>query len=284
MNIGLIGTQNSHAGAYGKVINLDKLFPGVAITHAWGETPESARERAAETQIPTVVDAPQAMLGQIDALIIDTRDGANHLGFAAPFLGAGIPIFIDKPLATDVAQAAAFLDNASAGGTRVASHSVIPLQQSFHDFVAATQALEPLRYVGLSMPAGIDSEYSGVFFYVIHAVECLCALLNRPPARVRIERFAGSNLATLDYPDGPLATINLQEGNYSYHLMAAGDKDSLAARLVYDADPYLAGIHHIVDFFNGAAPMDSRERLLMPVQILAALETSKVQGGWVDVG
>jgi len=283
MRIGLIGTQNSHSSAYGKAFNVDKRLPGAAITLVWGETPECARERAAESSIPTVVDDPSAMLGQIDALIIDTRDGANHLAFAEPFLDSGIPIFIDKPLATDPVKAAAFLDKAAACGARVASHSMVPLQQSFHKFVTAQQALAPLRYLGLSMPAALDSEYSGAFFYVVHAVECLCTLLNRLPLRARIERFAGSNLATLDYPLGPLVTINLQEGNYSYHIMAVGEQDTLAMRLDYDEDPYLTSIQLICDFFTGVAIPASHERLLMPVQILTALEISKISGGWVEV-
>jgi len=283
MNIGLIGTQNSHSSAFGKAFNIDRIFPDCAITHVWGETADNARERAEEAQIPQVLADAAAMVGQVDALIIDTRDGANHLDFADLFLGTGIPIYIDKPLATDAEKAAAFLARASAAGTRVASHSVIPLQRSFQDFLVTAQELAPLRYLGLSMPAGIDSEYSGMFFYVVHAVECLCALLDRLPARVRVERFAGTALATLDYADGPLATINLQEGNYTYHLLAVGDQEAKSLRVDYDENPYLTGIHHIHDFFTGATPPPTTEHLLMPVRILTALEASKRNGGWVAV-
>ena len=283
MNIGLIGTQNSHSSAFGKAFNLDQLFPGCAITHVWGETPENARERAAEAHIPTILATPAEMVGHVDALLIDTRDGANHLDLAEPFLGTGIPIFIDKPLATDPARAAAFLERAAAVGTRVTSHSVIPLQQSFVDFQATAREFAPWSYLGLSMPAGIDSEYSGMFFYVIHAVESLCALLDRLPARVRVERFTGTALATLEYADGPLATINLQEGNYTYHLLAVGAQDALSARVVNDENPYLTGIRNIHAFFTGVEAPPRAERLLMPIRILAALETSKHNGGWVPV-
>ncbi|MHB9131267.1 MAG: Gfo/Idh/MocA family oxidoreductase [Armatimonadota bacterium] len=284
MNIGLIGSQNSHAGSYGKAFNIDRRYPGMTITHLWGESPESARERAAETQIATIVADSQEMVGQVDAIIIDTRDGANHLDHAEPFLAPGFPIFIDKPLATDIDQAAAFLAKASTIGARVDSHSIIPLQRSFIDFMAAARALAPLTHLTFAMPAAIDSEYSGMFFYTVHGVECLCRFLQRLPQRVRVERFTSGALATFDYADGPLVTMNLQGDNYSYHLMAVGEKDSLVRKLAYDEDVFQPGIDAIVALFTGAHQTPDADTLLMPVRILAALETSKQRDGeWVAV-
>ncbi len=283
MNIGLLGSQNSHAEAYGKAFNIEKRFPGHAISHLWGETPEHAAERAAQVQIPHVVDDPRAMVGEVDAVIIDTRDGANHPALAMPFLGLGIPLFIDKPLAAGGAAGSALLDAAAAAGTPVDCHSVIPLQQSFKQFMAAARALAPLTHLTLAMPAVIDSEYSGMFFYTIHAIECLCTLLERLPARGQVERFPTGALAILDYADGPATIINLQEGNYSYSLMAVGQQDAVVQRLVYDEDVFQPAIAEMVAFFEGTHKPASRERLLMPLQILDALEASKRQGGWVKV-
>ncbi|MHB9026606.1 MAG: Gfo/Idh/MocA family oxidoreductase [Armatimonadota bacterium] len=283
MKIGLVGSQNSHAGAYGKALNVENQFPGYAITHLWGETPESAYQRAAEVQISTIVDEVQQMVGAVDAVIIDTRYGANHPAQAEPFLATGIPIFIDKPLASSTAQGAALLEKAAAAGAPIDCHSIIPLQRSFREFVAAAEGLGKVTHLTLSMPAAIDSEYAGMFFYTVHAVECLCIYPGGLPRRVRVERFAGRPLATLDYSDGPLATINLQEQNYQYSLVAVGEKESLVHRLVYDDDVFRTGTEEIIDFFAGKRQPPSADRLLMPLRILDALEASKATGEWVEV-
>jgi hypothetical protein len=133
------------------------------------------------------------------------------------------------------------------------------------------------------MPAAIDSEYGGMFFYTVHAVECLCTYPGVLPRRVRVERFDAGPLATLDYPDGPVVTINLQEGNYQYSLVAVGEKESVVQRLVYDEDVFHTGTEEIVDFFAGTRQSPSTERLLMPLRVLDALEASKATGAWVNV-
>ena len=60
---------------------------------------------AASANIEFIVDDFTDMLGQVDALLLARDDSANHKEFAAPFLRAGVPIFIDKPLSNSVAGA-----------------------------------------------------------------------------------------------------------------------------------------------------------------------------------
>lgn len=283
MRIGLIGSENYHAQAYGKALNVDQRFPGSSITHLWGESEESATKIAGEYQIPTIVKDAKEMLGEVDAIIIDTRDGANHVKMVTPFLGHLPRIFIDKPLAADVEEAEAFLQAAEAAGTQIHCHSVIRLQQSFAKFLEDVKAIEPLTHLTLCTPSQIDSQYSGVFFYVVHAVECLCEYLNKLPVRARLERFATGALVTLDYADGPLVTINCQPGNYSYNIAAVGATQSLLAPIVTDEDIYRTGVDRIMSFLTGEMEPLSQERLLMPVRILAAIEKSKAHGDWEAV-
>ena len=48
--------------------------------------------------IPTVYDRPEEMIGNVDAVIVATDDGNEHIERCKPFIDAGIPMFIDKPL------------------------------------------------------------------------------------------------------------------------------------------------------------------------------------------
>lgn len=77
----------------------DARIPGVEVTHIWTQDAELSRRVAKASLIAHVVAEPAAMLGQIDALLLARDDAENHLAFATPFLEAGIPIYIDKPIA-----------------------------------------------------------------------------------------------------------------------------------------------------------------------------------------
>ena len=48
--------------------------------------------------IENVVNKPEDMIGQVDAVICATDIGSEHVDRCRPFIEADIPMFIDKPL------------------------------------------------------------------------------------------------------------------------------------------------------------------------------------------
>jgi len=71
---------------------------GAAVTHVWCDDPADARRVASASMIPHVVDRPTDVIGQVDAVVIATDIGAEHVERARPFIEAGLPVFVDKPL------------------------------------------------------------------------------------------------------------------------------------------------------------------------------------------
>jgi predicted dehydrogenase len=77
----------------------DARINGVEVTHIWTQDFEQSNRVARASLIANVVKTPMAMIGQIDALLLARDDAENHLAFVAPFIEAGIPAYIDKPIA-----------------------------------------------------------------------------------------------------------------------------------------------------------------------------------------
>ncbi len=71
---------------------------GAKVTHIWCDQRSDAEQVAKAAYIPNVVDNPEDVIGKVDAVIIPTDKGGEHLDRARPFIQANIPIFIDKPL------------------------------------------------------------------------------------------------------------------------------------------------------------------------------------------
>lgn len=74
-------------------------IPNAEVTCVWTQDRELSKKIAQASLIQNVTEHPEDMLGQIDALLLARDDAENHLKFAEPFLKAGIPIYIDKPIA-----------------------------------------------------------------------------------------------------------------------------------------------------------------------------------------
>lgn len=77
-------------------------IPGVEVTCIWTQDSNLSMRIAKASRIAHVVDDPTMMMGRIDALLLARDDADNHLAFAAPFLEAGIPVYIDKPVAVSL--------------------------------------------------------------------------------------------------------------------------------------------------------------------------------------
>jgi predicted dehydrogenase len=62
----------------------------------------------AACRIPHAADDYREFLGSVDAVILARDDHETHFPMAQPFLEAGLPVFIDKPLSLDIAELRAF--------------------------------------------------------------------------------------------------------------------------------------------------------------------------------
>ncbi len=71
---------------------------GVNVTHVWCDSPEDAQKVARAVYIPHVVNHPEDVIGHVDAVVIPTDRGWEHVDRARPFIEAGLPVFVDKPL------------------------------------------------------------------------------------------------------------------------------------------------------------------------------------------
>ncbi|MDH6137182.1 putative dehydrogenase [Kitasatospora sp. MAA4] len=102
MRIGLLGTgpwaQRVHAPVLAE-------HPGVEFAGVWGRRPEAAAELAAAHGVPAYQDV-DALFAAVDALSLAVPP-AVQAGLAVRAAQAGCHLLLDKPLATDVEQAAA---------------------------------------------------------------------------------------------------------------------------------------------------------------------------------
>jgi predicted dehydrogenase len=283
VRIGIIGAENSHTVGFGKMFNIDKKFPGVEVTHLWGETDEFARKAAEAGKIPIIVKDPKEMLGKIDALIVDHRHARYHLEAAAPFVKAGIPTFIDKPFCYRVAEGKKFLAMARESGTPVTSFSSIAQSYGTYDIKKQLETLGEVNHVVRYGPVDLDSEYGGVFFYGVHLLQPLMFLFGEDILRVKITRDGKKGSASLVFKSGLYATLIFKNVSYGWETFVETKNGLVELKSrVKEGDPEKIYVDIVEMFRTGKEPR-SHESILNEVAILEALERSSANEKWEEV-
>lgn len=77
-------------------------LPEVEVKYVWTQDPIISNKIARSALIPNIVEMPEEMIGRIDGLLLARDDAENHLKIVTPFLKAGVPVYIDKPIALTI--------------------------------------------------------------------------------------------------------------------------------------------------------------------------------------
>ena len=77
----------------------DDAIAEATVTHIWTQERTISEHVARAALISNVVDRYEDMIGQVDGILLARDDAENHLIMSEPFLRAGLPIYIDKPMA-----------------------------------------------------------------------------------------------------------------------------------------------------------------------------------------
>lgn len=283
LKIGIIGAENSHTAAFGKMFNIDKKFPGAVVKYVWGETDAFAKNAMEKGGIPNQVKDPLEMMGKIDALIVDHRHPKYHLAAATPFVKAGIPTFIDKPFCYRAAEGKEFLEMAKKVGTPVTSYSSIAHSDGTFDMIKQVKNLGEIVQVVRTGTVDLDSEYGGVFFYGVHIVEPLMYIFGEDIERVKVTRNGKLGNASLQFSSGLFATLIFKNKAYGWQTFAETKSEFMELKsTVKETDPAKNYVDMVEMFRTGKEPR-SHQSILNCVSVLEALEVSAQTEKWADV-
>jgi len=242
--------------------------PEAAVTHIWTDEIDEARDVAKASLIPNVVESPEAVIGEVDAVIIATDDGTDHVRRARPFVEAGLPVFVDKPLATTLDELRQFAQWKHEG-RRILSSSGMRYAPELEQF-----GEEPWLWITGST-SKLWSRYG------IHLLEPLYTLLG--PGFTEVSALGGDQCVTVNirHASGTRLTLAATEEAYgSFGVFHA--YGGAGHRVIQFADTYTAfrgQLLQVVEWFRGGKdPYPFSETLEMMAVIIAAEESCAANG------
>jgi hypothetical protein len=146
-------------------------IPDALVTHVCciGEGGFTAEHVAKCSLIPHVVEKPTDVIGHVDAVVIATDMGSEHVERARPFVEAGVPVFVDKPMVDNEADLQTFVGWV-ADGKRIMSSSSMRYTKEFMPYRHSTHELGDLRFVSITTAKSWET-------YGIHALEAIYPIL-----------------------------------------------------------------------------------------------------------
>lgn len=284
LRIGIVGTDTSHVPAFTKMLHEESL--GAKVVAAWKggskDMEQSAnRVEGFATELSTkygveIVPDLAAMLGKVDAVLLESVDARMHLALARQVIAAKKPMFIDKPLAATLEDAREIARLAKAAGvpwfsTSSLRYGAIPAAAKFPDTTAAS----------VWGPGTILSQFPlELSWYAIHPIEVLYSILGPGCETVARTSTANGDAMVGRWKDGRVGTVYAARPDADYGAIVFHGKE------VADVHPkkgaaseYRPLLLEIVKFFQtGKAPVPNEETLEI-MAFMDAAQRSKQQGG-----
>ncbi|MDR1011311.1 MAG: Gfo/Idh/MocA family oxidoreductase [Opitutaceae bacterium] len=291
IRIGIIGADTSHAPAFAKLIN-DPAAQGhvgggrvTTVFKAFSpDMPLSAgrvdgfmRQLLAMPGV-TAADSIEQLAQNVDAIMILSADGRAHPGLARRVIPFRKPIFIDKPLATTYRDAREIFRFAEQHGTPVFSTSSLryALAQPALEKAAKTK-MGALKGVFVWGPATVEPNHPDLFWYGIHSVESLYAVMGAGCVSVQRTHTPDADIITGIWPGERVGTIRAMRDTKSYYGLTLFGAN--AAHTEGSASGYAPLAKEIITFFQtGKSPVASAETLEI-MAFMEAAELGKTRNG-----
>lgn len=275
VRVGVVNIDTSHPRAFSQIFNAGDRARYVAVYNDGfrgdDEVEGFIKSAGLEKRCATV----EELAGMVDVGFIQGCNWDTHLNYVAPFIKAGKPVFVDKPVVGSMRDIARLRQYVKDGAVFLGS-SCMRYAPQITDFLAIPVA-ERGEIVSLHSTCGVDE-----FNYAIHAVEAIggllgvgataCAYLGGGDVGgVRGESYA------VQYASGVVATYAMTYGQWQRSVVSV-----LTSKQTYVLEPagYDAMLDLVIGSIEKGKPLTAPvEHLIESIQIMLAGRVSRAQGG-----
>ena len=232
---------------------------------------EEAEHMARAALIPTVYDDPKEMIGNVDAVIVATDVGDEHVERCRPFIEAGIPMFIDKPLVNKEEDLRTFVEWRKQGAKFITSSSM-RYSKAYEPFQKNHYELGELRYILSPMAKKYET-------YGIHALERMYPLLGEGFLSVRNTGTVEQAMVNIKHKNGCNVTVVQGYDMQTCGMMVLG---TCGAKILASGDSYYC-FKRQLDLFvhwlrTGEEPFPFSETVELMKLVIAGIR-SREEGG-----
>jgi hypothetical protein len=291
--VGMIGLDTSHCEAFTKMLNdpqVNSELAGFRVVAAFpygSKTIESSSSRIPKYTEEVkklgvqITDSIDDLLKQVDVVLLETNDGRLHYDQALKVIKAGKRLFIDKPIASSLADTIAIFKAAKKYNVPVFSSSSLRFSPTVKE-IANGNTVGKVLGADTYSPCTIEKTHPDLFWYGIHGVETLYTILGKGCKQVVRSHQEGTDLVVGTWEDGRIGSFRgTRTGTYELGGTAFGEKGN--SHFLADGG-YEPLVKEIIKFFKtGNPPVPSEDTIEICAFMEAADESKRLGGVPVDM-
>jgi len=289
LRAGIIGLDTSHVVAFTDLLNGPKakgVLAQVRIVAAFpGGSPDlpDSKDRLAgftkklrDDYKVEIVDSIDALLKKVDVVFLESVDGRPHLKQVLPVFKAGKPVFIDKPIASSLADAIQIYALAARYKVPCFSSSSLRFSPGILKMRRDPKVGDVLGCSAYS-PCPLEPHHPDLFWYGIHGVETLFTIMGPGGKSVVRVHTRDGDLVVGTWKDGRVGTFRgIRKGSAGYGAMVFGSKGISPSGGYGGYEPLVV---EICKFFQTGKPPVSAQETLEIIAFMEAADESKRKGG-----
>jgi len=289
LRLGMIGLDTSHCPAFAKLLQEEQnpyhvpggrvvaAFPGGSqdLKVSYSRVEKFTAQMGDEFGVD-IKDSIEAVVEDVDAVLLESVDGRQHLEQFRKIAPFGKPVFIDKPLAVDPAEAKEFIALSKEHDAPFFSCSSLRFAKGIIE-LGEGQDVKACDAFG---PASILPDFPGLFWYGIHSAEMIFAKLGPGCKEVTVHKSDLADVVTGVWEDGRVGVLfghRIEKGpGFGAAVFYTGGADQ---GLAQDEPPgYALLLEQAIPFFRTRKPPIDPQETLEIIAFLAAANESRETG------
>ena len=285
LRAGIIGTDTSHVPEFTSLFRSHPQWRIKVVAAFKGGSPDlpTSADRVEKFAATIhsrfgveIVDSIEELLQKVDVVLLESVDGRPHLAQATPVLTAGKRLFIDKPLAASLEDARRIVRLSKETGTPFFSCS----SYRFHPDIPRLRddpGVGKVSKVQASSPFNKLEFHPDLYFYGIHGVEALYAVVGTGCVSVSRKAENGADITTGQWKDGRLGIYyGPAKGEKPPTIRVWGTEGSIEAA---GDGGYEGLVRAMAEFFQTGRPPVNPAETIEIFEFMTAAQQSKDRGG-----
>ena len=284
--IGMIGLDTSHVTAFTKFINDPAKNYGCKVVAGYPggspDIPSSAdrvdkyTEELRDKHGVEIVDSIEELCTKVDGVLLESVDGRPHLRQAKPVIAAKKPLFIDKPMAGNLADVLEIF--------RLANENNVPCWSSSSlRYAPAIVEMKEKDTVGQVLgcdvfsPCSLEEHHPDLYWYGVHGVEMLFTVMGPGCETVRRVQTKDCEFVVGTWKGGRVGTYRgIRTGKSAYGVTILGTKAIVQSDKYGGYEPL---VDEIIKFFKTGVVLVPQEETIELFAFMSAADESKAKGG-----
>lgn len=297
LRLGIIGLDTSHVTAFTELLhNEDHEYhvPGAKIVVAYpGGSPDFPRSYDRVGRFTTelrgiygvqIVDELSDIPPLCDGILLESVDGRVHYDQFKKIVQHGKPVFIDKPFSLRSDEAAKMVQLADTHHTPLMSCSALRYSEAITPALSRDDGGDVIGCDTFG-PMAIEPTQPGLFWYGIHCVEMLFAVLGRGCVNVTAIANKDHDEIVGVWSDGRMGTIRgNRKGNNQFAAVIHREREIQFVDVSAYAKPFYASLlERIVLFFRTGTPSCEMGETQQIVRFIECANESRSTGTTVHL-